>query len=107
MHDQTPEISDDDEEDVYAARMTAYGEMMHVISNTRVINPHTVVKTSQLHLVLVEFKRDDPKRFYCNLRVSPDSFDALVAKIMDHLIFSNNSHCEQTPVQIQLAIVLF
>ncbi|KAJ7093597.1 hypothetical protein C8R44DRAFT_646052 [Mycena epipterygia] len=73
----------------------------------RVLNPHKVTKASQLHLVLVEFKADDPKRFRRNLRVSPETFDELVSRIEDHPIFSNNSRHPQTPPYIQLAITLF
>ncbi|KAJ6540368.1 hypothetical protein B0H19DRAFT_959538 [Mycena capillaripes] len=73
----------------------------------RVLNPNKVAKASQLHLVLVEFKNDDPKRFRRNLRVSPETFDELVSRIEDHPIFSNNSPKPQTPVYIQLAIALY
>ncbi|KAJ7799036.1 hypothetical protein B0H13DRAFT_2391333 [Mycena leptocephala] len=83
------------------------GEMMGVISRTRVLNLNTVAKVSQLHLVLVEFKNYDPKRFRCNLRISPETFDELVEKIENHPVFSNNSYCEQTNVSIHLAITLF
>lgn len=101
------ELSDDDEDEVHAARMIAYGDFLHVISQTRVLNPHTVAKAPQLHLVLVEFKQDDPKRFRRNLRVSPDTFDELILQIQGHPIFHNNSHRAQTPIEIQLAITLF
>lgn len=103
----TGEISDDDEDDVYAARMAAYGDFLQVLSETRVLNPHKVAKASQLHLVLVEFKEDDPKRFRRNLRVSPETFDELVLKIQGHPVFHNNSHRAQTPVKVQLAIALY
>ncbi|KAJ7743016.1 hypothetical protein DFH07DRAFT_943217 [Mycena maculata] len=54
-------ISDDDEDEVYAAKMSASGELLQVILETRVLNPHKVAKASQLHLVLVEFKEGDHK----------------------------------------------
>jgi hypothetical protein len=101
------DISDDDEDEVYLARMSAEGELLEAISATRVLNPNTVPKVSQLHLVLVDFKANDPKRFRRNLRVLPDTFDALVERIEDHPVFSNNSHHPQTPVFIQLAIALY
>jgi hypothetical protein len=87
--------------------MSANGELLKAIADTRVLNPHKVTKSSQLHLVLVEFKADDPKRFRRNLRVSPETFDALVLRIADHPIFSNNSRNPQTPPYIQLAIALY
>ncbi|KAF7372339.1 DDE Tnp4 domain-containing protein [Mycena venus] len=101
------EISDDDEDEVYLARMSAEGELLEAISATRVLYPNTVPKVSQLRLVLVEFKANDPKRFRRNLRVLPDTFDALVERIEDHPVFSNNSRHPETPVYIQLAIALY
>ncbi|KAJ7772088.1 hypothetical protein DFH07DRAFT_953371 [Mycena maculata] len=100
-------ISDDDEDEVYAAKMSASGELLQVILETRVLSPHKVAKASQLHLVLVEFKEGDPKRFRRNLRVSLETFDELVLRIQNHAIFSNNSRHPQTPPYIQLAITLF
>ncbi|KAF7328200.1 DDE Tnp4 domain-containing protein [Mycena venus] len=101
------EISDDDEDEVYAARLSAEGALLNAILATRVLNPHTVPKVSQLHLVLVEFKENDPKRFRRNLRVLPETFDELVTRIEDHPVFFNNSRHPQTPVYIQLAIALY
>ncbi|KAJ7477120.1 hypothetical protein B0H11DRAFT_2425247 [Mycena galericulata] len=77
--DWANDISDDDKDEVYATRMSAQGELLQVISDTRVLNPHKVVKASQLHLVLMEFKANDPKRFRRNLRVSPETFDEMVS----------------------------
>ncbi|KAF7369574.1 DDE family endonuclease [Mycena venus] len=48
------DISDDDEDEVYAARMSANGELLQAIADTRVLNPHKVAKASQLHLVRVK-----------------------------------------------------
>jgi hypothetical protein len=102
------DISDDDEDDVYAARMIAHSELLQLISETRVLNPsNKVARQSQLHLVLVQFKEDDPQRFRRNLRVSPETFDSLVSRIEGHPVFSNNSRNPQTPTYIQLAIALF
>jgi hypothetical protein len=61
---------------------------------------------SQLNLVLMEFKADDPKRFRRNLRVSPETFDKLLARIAEHPVFCNDTHNPQTPTDIQLAINL-
>jgi hypothetical protein len=78
-----------------------------VITETRVLNPHEVPKCSQLHLVLIDFKANDPKRFRQNLRVSASTFDSLLQKIENHTVFSNNAHISQIPVCEQLAITLF
>ncbi|KAJ6560011.1 hypothetical protein B0H19DRAFT_859703, partial [Mycena capillaripes] len=52
-------------------------------------------------------KNSDPKRFRRNLRVLPETFDALVLRIENHSVFTNNSHRQQIPVYIQLAIALY
>lgn len=88
--------------------MSHYADLLELIHTTRVLNPNNVPKCSQLYLVLVEYKEDDPKRFRRNLRVSPSTFDALVACLKDHPIFHNKSlTAQQYPVEIQLAIALF
>src|ERR1700722_8674688 len=45
--------------------------------------------------------------FRQELRVSPATFDRLVAKIVLDPVFTNNSQNAQIPVEEQLAIVLF
>ena len=47
-----------------------------------------------------------PHKFHQVMCVSPDTFNALVAKIVDHPVFYNNSHCPQIPPPTQLAIFL-
>ena len=86
---------------------TSISDLLGVIMETRVVNPHEVSKNSQLDLVLVEFKTDDVKRFRQNLRVAPRTFDSLLNKIENHPVFSNNSYTSQIPVCEQLAITLF
>ncbi|KAF8890351.1 hypothetical protein BD779DRAFT_1671316 [Infundibulicybe gibba] len=97
----------DDEDEVYAAHMAGFTDLLQIIMETCTINPHEVHKCSQLFLVLVQFKSDDPKRFRQNLRVSPGTFDNLVIRIQDNPVFTNNSHNHQFPVEIQLAIALY
>ncbi|KAF6741816.1 hypothetical protein DFP72DRAFT_832149, partial [Ephemerocybe angulata] len=66
-----------------------------------------VPKASQLSLVLVDL-RNDTARFRRNLRVSPDTFDAIVAAIEDHEVFHNKSlTAKQFPVEIQLAVTMY
>lgn len=100
-------MSSDDEDTIHAAHMSALAELLKAVAETRVINPHKVAKCSQLYLVLVNFKQDDPKRFSRNLRVSPQTFDALVARIENNPVFSTGAYVEQAPVEIQLAVVLY
>jgi hypothetical protein len=65
-----------------------------------------VKKSSQLDLVLADFRRDHPDRFRKKLRVSPFVFDRLVDLIENHHIFHNDSNILQQPVPVQLAIFL-
>jgi hypothetical protein len=58
-------MNSDSEE--YTAAMAETADFLQVIGETRVLNPHKVAKSSQLHLVLIEFKTNDPKRFHKNL----------------------------------------
>ncbi|KAG8916773.1 hypothetical protein FRC01_002878, partial [Tulasnella sp. 417] len=67
-----------------------------------------VPKLSQLHLVLHQYRAENPKNFRRNLRVLPATFDALHTKIQDHPIFSHpGSLRPQLPVEHRLAITLY
>ncbi|KAJ3871440.1 hypothetical protein F5051DRAFT_340885 [Lentinula edodes] len=77
------------------------------ILSTRVLFPHRVHKLSQLFLVLELYKKDDPKRFRRNIRVSPSTFDELLARICDHPVFMSQGSAHQIPIQHQLAIAMF
>jgi hypothetical protein len=84
-----------------------YRELLNMIENTRVLYPAPPIpKCSQLHL-LDHWRAHSPERFCRKLRVEPQTFDSLVAKIEDHPIFHNNSNNFQLPVHIQLCIFLF
>ncbi|KAJ4476005.1 hypothetical protein C8J55DRAFT_536766 [Lentinula edodes] len=52
-------------------------------------------------------QRDDPKRFQRNIRVSPSTFDELLARICDHPVFISQGSAHQIPIQHQLAIAMF
>ena len=69
--------SGDGEEHAFAMGETA--ALLQVIAETRVLNPHEVAKSSQLSLVLIEFKANDPKRFRQNIRVSPHTMHTYTA----------------------------
>lgn len=87
--------------------MRTVAERFDFLENTRVLFPAQVPKVSQLSLVLVTFKRSDPKRFRRNLRVLPSTFDGLLLAIQDSPEFYNNSNNNQLPIEYQLAITLF
>ncbi|KAI0037781.1 hypothetical protein FA95DRAFT_1472201, partial [Auriscalpium vulgare] len=57
--------------------------------------------------VLNVLKPHYPRQFRQQLRVSPATFDRLVARLCDDPIFSNNSNNAQIPVENQLAIALY
>lgn len=97
----------DSEDEEHATRMSDLAYLLQAVTETRVLNPHSVDKCSQLYLVLVQFKSNDLLRFRRNLHVSPDTFDELVARVETHPVFSNKSNLAQTPVEIQLAIALY
>ena len=97
-----------DSDNIHLENMSHYANLLELILATHVLNPTNVPKCSQLYLVLVEYKEDDPKCFRRNLRVSPSTFDALVVCLEDHPIFHNKSHtAQQYPIEIQLVIVPF
>ena len=96
---------DTDEEHSLIMGITA--DLLQVITETRVLNPHLVDKCSQLGLILINFKFDDPKRFRHNLRVSTSTFDSLQEMIETHPIFLSDAYVSQCPVSIQLAIAMY
>jgi hypothetical protein len=103
-----PEEASDAEQTIHLQNLTSYNNLLETILASRLLNPRTPVpKSSQLYLVLVEFKIDKPNHFHRNLRVSPSTFDELVNRIKDHSIFENQSNNMQFPVEIQLAIALY
>jgi hypothetical protein len=97
--------TDTDEERTSIMGMTA--DLLQVITETRVLNPHLVAKCSQLDLILIDFKFHDPKRFRHNLRVSASTFDSLLDMIETHPIFLNDANVSQGPVSKQLAVAMF
>ena len=62
---------------------------------------------SQLHHLLTTLKHKCPDEFRADLCVTPSTFDALLNKIFDDPIFTNNSSNPQLPVDIQLSITLY
>ncbi|KAF7368106.1 DDE Tnp4 domain-containing protein [Mycena sanguinolenta] len=63
--------------------------------------------TAFLRHVLSTMKDTRPDLFRQELRVSPRTFDRLVAKLSEDPVFANNSNNAQMPVEDQLAITLF
>jgi hypothetical protein len=97
--------SDTDEENTVIMGMAV--DLLQVVTETCVLNPHLVAKCPQLDLVLINFKFHDPKRFRHNLRVSASTFDSLLEMIETHPIFLNDANISQSPVNKQLAVAMF
>jgi len=92
-----------------AANLLLDLEILHTIWNTRYLLPRTPIpKHSNLYLVQ-EYSQDIlfQGRFKSMLRVSPYVYEVLINLISDHAVFQNQSHNQQTPVWIQLAITLY
>jgi len=100
-------VSSDDEDTIHTKCMSDIANLLKAITETHVINPHKVAKCLQLYLVLVYFKKDDPKQFCQNLLVSPGTFDELVTRIEDCAIFCTGAYTGRAPVEIQLAVALY
>ncbi|KAL1678490.1 hypothetical protein EV122DRAFT_211868 [Schizophyllum commune] len=63
---------------------------------------------SYLHHVLLRLKHANPDHFREHLRMYPHTFDELVARIQDDVVFTNNSAtAHQAPVEEQLAVALY
>ena len=84
-------------------------KLLHELRNTRYLHPRTPVpKHSNLHLIH-EYSQNPlfQDHFESMLRVSPYVYEVLTNLICDHAVFQNNTHYQQTPVWIQLAITLY
>jgi hypothetical protein len=57
--------------------------------------------------ILDVYKQDRPDLFRRELCISPNTFDSLLARIENCLVFANNSQNQQIPIDHQLAITLF
>jgi hypothetical protein len=112
-------IGDDDEADFWDKLefdwqvyfLTSYGllQSLEQLHSTRYLEPHVKIRKSaeNLHLILTDYKFNRPDIFHSNLRVTPESFDALLSAISDHDVFHSNCTSEQAPVKIQLAVALY
>ncbi|CAK5267593.1 unnamed protein product, partial [Mycena citricolor] len=102
--------SEDEETRRYLGRYAAIRERIQQLESVRTLKPRTKVpKRSQLSLVLVLYRKDDPVRFRRNLRVAPNTFDGIVRQIENNPVFGGEEETgkRQLPVDRQLAIALF
>jgi hypothetical protein len=105
--DTSSQDSDEELRERHNRTIKKIQELIKIIQETRVLEPHSVHKLSQLDLVLDCYYNDDPDRFRRNLRVSPATFDALLVRIGAHEVFISTGPVPQLPVREQLAIALF
>jgi hypothetical protein len=90
------------------SRIARSQRFLDLIQHIRVLFPlNEVPKSSQIPLILFDYRRCHPKRFRRNLRVAPETFDRLVDCIKDDHIFHSNSFNQQAPVIVQLSITLY
>ena len=91
-----------------SSALTAF-QMLQRIQNTRYLQPrHEIIKLGQLELLTAFAQKDEDLRLFQGIvRVSPFIFSSIVAMIEDDPVFHNNSHCEQWPVDKQLAVTLY
>ena len=74
---------------------------------TRRWEESNVAKCSQLPLVLGYFKHHDIPRFKRNLRIHPQTFDAVCDFLTQNVVFTNQSTRNQLPINYQVAIALY
>ncbi|RPD72619.1 hypothetical protein L226DRAFT_466844 [Lentinus tigrinus ALCF2SS1-7] len=87
---------------IYDFISSIYAERYHE-PRTRLPRPNTPF----IHHVLAVYKTEQPELFRNELRVSPWTFDQLLAHVASDPIFANNSRNPQFPVEQQLAIALW
>jgi hypothetical protein len=93
---------------LYLRQIDQVSRFLELATSTRVLFPlGEVLKVSQLHLILNIYRTSHIKRFRRNLRVNPETFDALVDLIEDDPIFHSDNNNQQLPVRYQLAIALY
>ncbi|KAK7442943.1 hypothetical protein VKT23_015887 [Stygiomarasmius scandens] len=81
------------------------------ISKTRYLQPrNSIIKCGQLHLLLdyaLSPNSPDHQRFVDMVRVTPRVFMTILDLIEDNPVFQNNSNHPQSPVEVQLAVMLY
>jgi hypothetical protein len=106
------ETSDDDSEDdllrpSFLRRFII--DEVRTMYETRYENPRNTLPRGPSHLrhVLTALKVGREDHFRQALRVSPQTFDTLVARLETDPIFFNNSNQPQLPVELQVAVALY
>jgi hypothetical protein len=106
-HGDTTDSSTDDElaPSISDMLMESLGELY----SKRYLKERDKINKSNNHLqlLLTDWKFNQPEIFRSFLHITPQCFDNLVTTLQDDPIFRNNSNNLQTPVNEQVAIVLY
>lgn len=102
-------ISPPEDYEVYSQLLLSDLVLCFRILNTRYLSARTrIPKSGNLHLAWHYAQSpQDLDRFVQMLRVTPDTFQHLLNLINDHPIFVSHSNNSQTPVETQLAVLLY
>lgn len=85
-----------------------YNDMISCLESQRYWMPRSrTVKATTIEQWFHQPMFDKPHIFRSTFRMDRSSFDLLVKAIHQHLVFSNQSNCNQKPVQYQLAVFLY
>ena len=109
------EVSDDedDEDEYHGDRWARLRRWVHQHIGEMYANRYEMPRAgiprgpSRMHHVLFILKSARPDQFHEELRVTPLTFDALVGKLQNDIVFQNNSSKPQMPVEEQLAVALY
>ncbi|KAA8903373.1 hypothetical protein FN846DRAFT_908106 [Sphaerosporella brunnea] len=112
LHTEEEQRLDDsmDVQEVYKPARSATRRFVHIIGNVkkrRRSDQEPVAKSSQIPLVLDDFKANDHDRFRRNIPVSPRTFDQLLCMFEDHPVFAYRGTIPHLRVDYQLAIALY
>ncbi|KXN89018.1 hypothetical protein AN958_06426, partial [Leucoagaricus sp. SymC.cos] len=97
----------EDEDNCYLHCLNNIQAYIKYLMETHVLELNCIHKLSQLYFVLVLYKQYDSKHFRKNLHVASETFDQLLKKIADNLVFISTGSHEQIPVDEQLTVALY
>ncbi|KXN80887.1 hypothetical protein AN958_06943 [Leucoagaricus sp. SymC.cos] len=97
----------EDKDNYYLCHLNNIRAHIKYLMETCILEPNCVHKLSQLYLVLVLYKQYDSKHFWKDLCIASKTFDQLLKKIADNLVFISTGSHKQIPVDEQLTIALY
>lgn len=99
---------DDEPHNLFGPAVTTL-KTIPVLHSQRYLRAKSTIQkdSTQLNLVLRDYRANHPRLFRKYLRITPHTFDALVELLRDNEVFHNNSRNPQAPVEKQLAVALY